>query len=126
MRVRRLSATGDYTFGQGAANFFVDQALGVGQKVGTRLKLFEGEWFLDQNDGTPWNQDVFGVRSNPTYDLAIQAQILMTPGVQSLVSYSSTLTPNVIENGVPARRLSVVADILTIYSAQPVTVEVNL
>lgn len=126
MRVRKLSASGDYTFGQSQANFYVNQALGVGQKVETRLRLFEGEWFLDQNDGTPWYQDVFGVRSNPTYDLAIQARILTTFGVQGIVSYSSALTPNVIENGVPARHLSVKAQIMTIYSAQPVTVEVNL
>lgn len=113
-------------FGQGQANFYNDEALGVGQKVGQRLKLFEGEWFLDRNDGTPWGQEVFGVRSNPTYDLAIQARILTTQGVEKITSYASSITPGFTADGVPARRLTVRASIQTIYSEQTIPVEVNL
>lgn len=114
-----LSAAGDYTFGQSQANFYVNKALGVGQNAKTRLKLFEGEWFLNRNDGTPWRQNVFGVRSNPTYDMVIQARILTTFGVEKIVSYSSFLNSTI-------RKLSVRCQILTIYSSQPVPVEVDL
>lgn len=126
MRVRKLTSSGDYTFGRGYANFYSNEPLAVGQKVQNRLGLYEGEWFLDKNDGTPWYQDVFGIRSNPTYDLAIQARILTTVGVQSIQSYSSTLSPNIVSAGVPARRLAVTVRIQTQYSKRPVTVEANL
>jgi len=119
MRVRKLSSTGDYTFGQSQANFYVNKAIGVGQNVKTRLKLFEGEWFLNRNDGTPWRQNVFGVRSNPTYDMVIQARILTTFGVEKILAYTSSLNDTL-------RKLTVRCQILTIYSSQPVTVEVNL
>ena len=44
MRVRRLSATGDYTFGQSQANFWVNKALGVGQNVAAISQLSDQEW----------------------------------------------------------------------------------
>jgi hypothetical protein len=119
VRYRKLSDTGDYTFGQSAANFYVNEPLAVGQSVETRLKLWEGEWYLDKTEGTPWLQEVFGVRSNPTYDLVIQSRILQTDGVTSIVSYSSVL-------GRVARSLAVEAQVMTIYSDQPVPVAVNL
>lgn len=119
MRYRKLTSNGDYSFGQSAANFFVDEVQAVSQSVLTRLRLWEGEWFLDKNEGTPWIQSVLGVRTNPTYDLAIQARILTTTGVQKIVSYTSALNRE-------SRRLSVTVTIMTIFSTQPVTLEVNL
>ncbi len=52
-RVRKLDANGDYSFGQGEANFWVNNAAGVAQNVETRLGLLEGEWFLDKNSRDP-------------------------------------------------------------------------
>ena len=72
MRVRKLTPAGDYTFGNGLSGFYHDEPLAVGNKISERLKLFLGEWFLDSTDGTPWYQEIFGIRQNPTYDLAIQ------------------------------------------------------
>jgi hypothetical protein len=120
MKYRKLTSTGDYSFGQSAANFYVDEPLVVGQSVQTRLELWEGEWYLDKNEGTPWSQEVFGTRSNPTYDMAIQARILETTGVTRLVSYSSSLGGN------GARGLVVRAQIVTEFSSDAITVEANL
>lgn len=101
MIYRQLDANGDYQVGQ----FFVNTPAAVGQAVLTRLRLWQGEWFLDTTDGTPWLQDILGHNTN--YDLEIQKRILDTPGVTEIVSYSSNVDS--------ARGLSVVATLNTQY-----------
>lgn len=91
MRYRALSATGDYTFGGGRSSWLVDSPEAVAQAVLTRLKLAQGEWFLDTTVGTPYKQKILGMGRVATYDAAIIEVILGTPGVTSLVSYSSNL-----------------------------------
>lgn len=112
-RYRALSTLGDYTFGQSAANFLVNSPTMVGQSVQTRLLLWRGEWFLDTSEGTPWLQNILGTRTKPVYDLAIQERILATPGVKSIVSYTSQLQPG--------RKLLVQCTVDTIYSADAVS-----
>ena len=99
MRVRAMVG-GDMTFGQGSANFLVNSPACVAQLIGTRLNLWEGEWFLDQTAGMPWMQNVIGRHTAAEYDQAIREHVLETQGVTGLVSYSSrydsatrTLTP---------------------------------
>lgn len=108
MRYRALSATGDYTFGQGQANFLINSPAMVGQSVKTRLLLWTGNWFLDVTEGTPWSQKILGANTKPLYDLAIQQRILETPGVKNITKYSSLIT---------GRNLTVNVTIDTIFSA---------
>lgn len=89
MRYRALSATGDYTFGQGSANYLIDVPLTVGQAVKTRLLLLTQEWFLDLTEGTPYSTQILGTNTRATRDLAVKARILKTPGVKQLVQYAS-------------------------------------
>ena len=110
-RVRALSATGDYTFGQSAANFLVNSDAEIAQNISTRLKLLEGEWFLDVTSGTPYATEILGKGTRPYYDQAIKARILGTTGVTEITSYSSSLKN---------RTLTVTATVSTIYG--PVTV----
>jgi hypothetical protein len=86
MRYRQLDAQGDYTVG---LPFFVNSPQGVAQAISTRLRLWQGEWFLDSTAGTPWRQSILGRSVNP--DAFIKQAILGTQGVVSLVSYSSSL-----------------------------------
>lgn len=112
MRVRALSPTGDYTWGQGGANFLVDSPAAVAQLVQTTLLLWQGEWFLDVLYGTPWLQQIlgqFGAKS--VVDIIIQSVILGTQPqgcVTKIVDYSSTLS---------GRSLTVQATIDTQFSA---------
>lgn len=117
MRYRALSTDGDYTFGQSERNFLVNSAAMVAQKIRTRLLLWQGEWFLDETEGTPWLQQVVGKHKNPTYDLVIQERIIQTDGVKSIVSYSSSLSG-------ATRGLSVQVTIMTDYSDVPVEISV--
>lgn len=91
MRYRALDANGDYSFGHGSADFLVDTPATVAQAVDTRLLLMEGEWFLDDTEGTPYATEILGTHTQGTYDQAIRQRVLETEGVTGIVSYSSTL-----------------------------------
>lgn len=111
MRYRRLTATGDYQFGHGGADFLVDSRECVAQEVLTRLWLMQGEWFLDVTEGTPYATRVLGENTKPYYDLALQERVLSTVGVLSIANYASTLNN---------RRLSVTMNINTQFGQTPI------
>lgn len=94
MRYRTLDANSDYTFGQNNANFLVDSPEAVAQAIQTRLKLIQGEWFLDQTAGTPYNTEILGAGTQSTRDLAVQTVILETQGVTDIAEYASYLDPS--------------------------------
>jgi hypothetical protein len=106
MIYRKLDTFGDYTFGRGASNFLVDSPAAVAQAISTRLKLIQGEWFLDIQAGVPYNTQVLGFGTIPYYDFAIKDAILNTPGVSSIINYSSY-----IDN----RNVTITATVDTIY-----------
>lgn len=114
MRYRKLDPDGDYSFGRGSADFWVDVPDAVAQAVKTRLFLFEGEWFLDSREGMTWNTEVLGVRTANTRDPAIRRRVLGTQGAKSLLDYSSSLDRD-------ARDFSVNLTIDTIYGVATVT-----
>ena len=119
MRLRMQTATGDYTFGRSLGNFWVDSSAGVAQLIKTRLGLWEGEWFLDNTDGTPYAQNILGTGTQSLYDLAIQQRVLGTQGVTSIVAYSSSVNP-------VDRTLTVDMLVMTQYSTTPVPVNVTI
>lgn len=114
MRYRKLSPTGDYTFGQGNANFYIDNVEAVAQSVLTRLRLAQGEWFLDVTEGTPYATQILGVNTAATRDLAIKNRILKTDGVTELVAYASQLDAD--------RNFKVQATINTVYGQTTIEV----
>ena len=91
MRYRKLSASGDYTFGNGIADFWVDVPDAPAQAVKTRLALWQGQWFLDTREGMPWKTRVLGNRTADTRDPSIRAHVLGTQGVTGIADYSSAL-----------------------------------
>ncbi|WGS52665.1 hypothetical protein LFL96_31260 [Paraburkholderia sp. D15] len=93
MRYRALDANGDYSWGQGPANFLVDSPEAVAQLVLTRLNLKTGEWFLDTTEGTPYDSAILGAGTASTRDLAIQQRILDTQGVTGITDYASAVSP---------------------------------
>jgi hypothetical protein len=93
MRYRSEDASGDYTFGLNGTNFLIDSPETVAQAVKTRLGLIQGEWFLDQTAGTPYNTEILGAHTQATRDLALQTIILDTQGVTEILEYASYLNP---------------------------------
>ena len=117
MRYRRETATGDYVFGQGDADFFVNEPGAVAQAVKTRLRLFLGEYFVDTTVGMPWQTRVLGYNRSDTYDAAVRATISQTEGFANFVNYSSDLDK-------VKRILTVGGLINTVYSGQPTQLSV--
>lgn len=76
-------------FGESQLAFYINNAQAVGQIIKTRLGLYQGEWFLDTSDGTPWNTQVLGNRTGSTRDPVIQARVLGTPNVANIANYNS-------------------------------------
>lgn len=113
MKYRRLDQNGDYVFGQGSNNFIQNTPETVGQAVITRLLLIQGEWFLDNTRGTPYNSQVLGMGKIQSYDYAIQQVIIGTPGVVSIASYSSGLDAS-------TRKATINATINTLYGTTTV------
>jgi len=110
LKYRKLSPSGDYSFGNGAGDFYVDSPDAVAQAVKTRLGLIQGEWFLDINVGTPYNSQVLGAGKIAYFDYAIQDVIVNTQGVRKLVAYSSNVSPT-------TRKASISCTIDTVYGA---------
>ena len=114
MKYRKLDSNGDYSIGNGNANFHINTPDAVGQAVLTRLKLWQGEWFLDITQGTPYDAKILGMGRFSTYDFAIQDVILSTVGVTEITDYKSFVNPD-------TRSASFTATINTIYGATAIT-----
>jgi len=112
MRYRALSPTGDFQYGRSGL-FLIDSPAAVAQAISTRLKLVAGEWFLDNQEGTPYNDRVLGTHTQNTRDLVFRQRILDTPGVKELLNYYSVLSTQ--------RVLTVTATVSTIYGVVDVT-----
>lgn len=115
MRYRKHTADGDYSFGRGALDFYVDEPAAVAQAVRTRLMLWRGEWFVDPTDGTPWLEEITGAHNQGIRDIAIKQRVLGTPGVVVITRYYSELDPT-------TRKFSVTMQLTTLYGETTVSV----
>jgi len=93
MRYRKLSDLGDMTFGSGGINFHRDSPEGVAQAVWTRLRLWAGEWFLDIDEGMPYQDAVLGTGTRETIEPAMRQRILETQGVLSIEEFALSIDP---------------------------------
>lgn len=115
MRVRKLTPSGDYSFGNSEQDFWIDQPEAVAQNVQTSLLLWVGEWYLDINQGTPYMQGVLGKYSQQVADTIIEDRVLSVDGVTDIENFQSTLDPN-------ARSLAIEFNLNTIFG--PTTVQI--
>ena len=102
------TVTGDWNLTGTDADYLVNTPEAVAQAVATRLGLWQGDWWLNQAAGMPWLTQVLGYGTQLLYDQAIQEQILGTPGVRGITSYSSTFNPT-------TRQLKVTVSLSTDY-----------
>jgi hypothetical protein len=114
MTYRQLDTNGDFTFGSGLANYLQNSTDAVVQAVQTRFKLWEGEWFLDITEGTPYMSGMLGKYTQETIDQLIKKRILETQGVDSILYYQGIYNGN-------DRSYIVSATISTIYGTADIT-----
>lgn len=87
----------------------------VRQGIQTRLRLYLGEDWLNETDGTPWFQVVLVKNPNPTtINQALTAQIAATPGVTSVTQVDFAFDR-------PNRRATISYTVTTAYSSAPLT-----
>jgi hypothetical protein len=86
---RNLDSDGDIKIG----DFVTDKDV-VLLAVKSRLQFFQGEWFLDTEDGTPYFQDIFvkPARLN-VIESIIKRRIKETPGIVSLNKFDMSFVP---------------------------------
>ncbi|MGS1033105.1 hypothetical protein [Burkholderia glumae] len=89
----------------------------VAQAVLTRLRLLQGEWFLDTTVGMPWATQVLSKNTQGTADATIRSCILGTTGVTEITDYASSFDSI-------KRKLTVTATINTLYGST--TIETTL
>lgn len=116
MKYRREDEKGDYTFGQGDYTWLTNSPEAVAQAVKNRFLLWNGQWFLDTSEGTPWIESVLGKQRPDTYNLAIRRRILETRGVNSIIAFDTTLNTS-------SRRVLFSATIDTLYGTTTVISE---
>lgn len=79
--------------GNGQNNFISDLAA-VTQIIGTRLRLYEGEWFLDLLDGLPMFQKILGssgsVANLKVVVNLISQRIKLSPYVDAVVNVQAS------------------------------------
>lgn len=115
MKVRKMTAEGDYQLGRGNHLFFMNSAEGVCQNVQTRLALWRGSWFLDLRAGTPWIQEILG--KHDAVDIVLRDRILTTPGVLEILEFEAILNPD-------NRRITINATLKTRYGTGKVRSEI--
>lgn len=95
MTYRALDVTGDFTFGAGPQQGFLNGTEAVAQAVKTRLLLLYGDWFLDLTDGLQLWQKILGTSgaNKKIVDTLIQERILNTLNVDSIISFTAQLQP---------------------------------
>ena len=94
MKYRKLSEDGDYTFGQGNANFLTGSDA-VLQAIKTKILLLKGEFWEDLEDGTPLFDDILKKRSDDAarnaIDIVIKNRIMEVEGTTSVNNFVSEI-----------------------------------
>ncbi|PAV01791.1 hypothetical protein CBG25_14670 [Arsenophonus sp. ENCA] len=116
MRYRRETSKGDYSFGQGDNTFLTNTPDAVALAIITRLSLWQGQWFLNSEEGTPWLQSVLGKPHLNAYGMTIKERILDTQSVTTLSDFTVRQSPT-------TRKLTISAKVQTQYGETSFTHE---
>ena len=120
MKYRKLTSTGDYSFGSGSKNY-ADGNEAVAQAIKTKLLLFYGEWWENLGEGMPMFQSVLG-QTNPetiksSLSMLVEQRIMEIQEVDSIKNIE-------IEYDKRNRTISMEVDVATT-SGEIVNVEVS-
>ena len=90
----QIGADGDIVLDNGDLVLLLDtetEAPATAQRLQTRLRLFQGEYFLDTQIGVPYLQSILGKKgAQDVADAAIKSTALGCPNIASLEEYTSS------------------------------------
>jgi len=109
IKVRKLDKNGDWTFGNGQANY-IDKNNAIGQNVKTRLQSFKYDWFLDTDANIDWF-NILGYKNN---EQTIKDNILFT----TLNTDGVTEVDDIIVTKSEDRELQLSVKFITIYNTE--------
>ena len=107
MRVRSLDSNGDWSWGNGKANYKVDTDF-VKQSVVTRIKSFKYDWFLDIDANIDW-WNILGQKNN---EAIIRSQVYKTVVETEYVTKINSLE---ISTDTTTRNATISIDINTVF-----------
>ncbi|SPP31638.1 hypothetical protein ARAF_0780 [Arsenophonus endosymbiont of Aleurodicus floccissimus] len=81
------------------------------------MSLWQGQWFLDREEGTHWLQSVLGKPYLDAYGMTVKQRILDTQGVTMLIDFNVSQNPT-------TRKLTISATVQTQYGETSFTQEV--
>lgn len=117
MTVRRL-VDNDYSFGQGRANL-ASNLEAVLQRCKTHLMQFQGEWFLNAGDGTPWF-DVIGQRvDQPLLERTVRDRLLSVEDVTAVDDMTVLFDSD-------TRHVGVLCQVMTTFGAANLSEIINI
>jgi hypothetical protein len=90
MKFRNLDANGDWTFGNGLANYVGGNAA-IGLNIRTRIYSWLGDCFFDQQAGIDWWNRLGSRNQKTLLDMDLRRIIAQSENVTALVSFASVL-----------------------------------
>ena len=95
-------------------------AEGIRQHMTQRLRTFLEEWFLDFRIGVPWFQQVLKKNYDPVVvDAAIKGEIVNTPGIEELTSFSLEVVTATRQLTVSFQARTIEGDVITFEEVLP-------
>jgi hypothetical protein len=92
LSVRALTASGDWSFGQGQSDYISGGNPEVVQNISTRLGMWLGDCFFALIAGIDWG-NLLGSKNVVALNMAIASTILGTDNVTGLLQFSAALDP---------------------------------
>ena len=92
----------------------------IRQHLTQRLRTFLQEWFLDFRIGVPWFQQVLKKNYDPVVvDAAIKGEIVNTPGIEELTSFSLEIITGTRQLNVTFQARTIEGDVINFEEVLP-------
>ena len=91
MIFRNLNSNGDWTFGNGLANY-VSGNQAIGLNIQTRIQSFLGDCFFDTGAGIDWANRLGSKNQLTLLEIDLKRIILQSYGVVGIVAFNPVLT----------------------------------
>lgn len=90
MIISGLTSDGDFTFGQGLADYLTDNAA-IGLNIRTRILSWLNDCFFDQDAGIDWINRIGSLGQQQLLEADLKRIILQSYGVKGIITFNTHL-----------------------------------
>lgn len=119
MKCRKLTTSGDYSFGNNRNDFCEGQDA-IMQAISTKIKLYYGEWWEDLGIGIPFLRSIIGQTNKNNVSLVVSSLLK-----QRLKDMKEVINISNIETLINGREIIIKMNVNTTESGQS-EIEVNI